>query len=154
MTAGCVNQELDNRGHRIVQRCHSPYCSPARNGKNRQLRMKRILHLSLSLLIAWPLVPAHAGQSGTTETTYVYKPDGTRHCNNAPGISLDSMAQELVGSGIVVVSQRKSYDGREGVALCGDPTGSINAYEIGKSKLSKALELGFKRLDKASSGSR
>ena len=64
------------------------------------------------------------------------------------------MAQELVGSGIVVVSQRKSYDGREGVALCGDPTGSINAYEIGKSKLSKALELGFKRLDKAASESR
>jgi len=154
VTAGCVNQEPNNRGHRIVQRCHFTCCSPARNGKNGQLRMKRILHLSLSLVFVCLLVPAHAGQSGATETTYVYKPDGTRHCNNAPGISLDSMAQELVGSGIVVLSQRKTYDGREGVALCGDPTGSINAYEIGKSKLSKALELGFKRLDKASSGSR
>jgi hypothetical protein len=52
------------------------------------------------------------------------------------------------------LSRRKSYDGREGIALCGDPSGSINVYEIGKSDLSKALELGFKRLDKASSGSR
>ena len=116
--------------------------------------MKRILHLSLCLVFVCLLVPAHAGQSGATDTTFVYKPDGTRHCNNAPGISLDSMAQELVGSGIVVLSQRKSYDGREGIALCDDPSGSINVYEIGKSNLPKALELGFKRLDKAASESR
>jgi len=116
--------------------------------------MKRILHLSLSFVFIWLLVPAHAGQSGATDTAFVYKADGTRHCNSAPGISLDSMAQELVGSGIVVLSQRKSYDGREGIALCDDPAGSINVYEIRKSHLSKALELGFKRLDKASSGSR
>ena len=120
-----------------------------------QRRMKQILlHLSLFIFCFCLLVPAHAGQSGATDTTFVYKPDGTRHCNNAPGISLDSMAQELVGSGIVVLSQRKSYDGREGIALCDDPSGSINVYEIGKSNLPKALELGFKRLDKAASESR
>jgi len=113
--------------------------------------MKRTLHLSLLLVFVCLLVPAHAGQSGATETAFVYKPDGTRHCNSAPGTSLDSMAQELVGSGIVVLSQRKSYDGREGIALCDNPTGSINVYEIGKSDLSRALELGFKRLDKVSS---
>ena len=116
--------------------------------------MKRILRLSLLLVFVCLLVPAHAGQSGASETAFVYKPDGTRHCNSAPGISLDSMAQDLVGSGIVVLSQRKSYDGREGIALCDNPTGSINVYEIGKSDLSRALELGFKRLDKVSSGSR
>jgi len=119
--------------------------------------MKRVLHLSLlSLFLVFVclLVPAHAGQSRANDTTFVYKPDGTRHCNTTPGISLDSMAQELVGSGIVVLSQRKSYDGREGIALCDNPTGSINVYEIGQSDLPKALELGFKRLDKASSGPR
>ena len=116
--------------------------------------MKRILHLSLFLLVAGLLLPAHAGQTGATETALVYKPDGSRHCNSAAGISLDAMAQELVGSGIVVYSQRKSYDGREGIALCDRPTGSINVYEIGISHLSAALELGFKRLLRSSSGPR
>ena len=116
--------------------------------------MKRILQLSLSLLIAGLFLPAYAGESGVIETVFVYKPDGSRHCNSAAGISLDSMVQELVGSGIAVYSQRKSHDGREGIALCDRPTGSINVYEIGKSHLPEALNLGFKRLVTSSSRTR
>jgi len=97
--------------------------------------------------IAWLLVGASAQPSTAAETAYVYKPDGTRHCSTAPGTSLDSMAQELVRSGIAVYSQQKSYDGREGIASCGDPTGSINVYEIAGPDVAKALALGFQRLD-------
>ena len=57
------------------------------------------------------------------------------------------MAQVLIRSGIHVYTQRKSHDGREGIAACNNPTGSINVYEIAKSDLQKALQLGFKRLD-------
>jgi len=109
--------------------------------------MTRSLYLALLLaLVALP-APAAAQQPDASETAYVYKPDGTRQCDASPGISLDVMAQELIGSGIPVHMRRKSYDGREGIAVCGNPTGSINVYEIAESDLPKALELGFQRLD-------
>ena len=109
--------------------------------------MKRTLNLILLLAIVLLPASAYAQQSGGSETAYVYKPDGTRHCNTAAGVSLDSMAQELVRGGIAVYARRKSHDGREGVAACGNPTGSINVYKIAESDLSKAFELGFQRLD-------
>ena len=56
------------------------------------------------------------------------------------------MALELAGAGIEVFSRRKGYDGREGIAVCGAPTGQINIYEIASSDLSAALRLGFKQL--------
>ena len=86
--------------------------------------------------------PAHAAG-----TTAVYKPDGTRHCDKSPGISLHDMAAELTRHGVRVYAQRKSYDGREGIAVCNNVTGSINVYEIADSDLPRALQLGFQRLD-------
>ena len=79
-------------------------------------------------------------------TLFVYKLDGTMHCEHAMGVSLDSMEHELTTAGIKVFSRRKSYDGREGVAVCGAPTGQINVYEIASSDVPKALSLGFKQL--------
>ena len=107
--------------------------------------MSRSLYITPVIAIFLLLAPAQ--QSYGVETAYVYKPDGTRHCDTTPGISLDAMAQILVRSGIQVYTQRKSYDGREGIATCDNPTGSINVYEITRSDLQKALQMGFQRLD-------
>jgi len=109
--------------------------------------VSRELCLALSVAFLLPLAPASSQQSGKVESALVYKPDGTRHCEATQGESLDSMAAELIGSDIAVHSRRKSHDGREGIAVCGSPTGGINVYEIDQSDLPLASQLGFQRLD-------
>jgi len=92
------------------------------------------------------LVVVLAGGTFAASTLFVCKPDGTIQCDTSQGVSLDSMEQELRSADIKVFSRRKGYDGREGIALCGDPTGQINVYEIASSDVSEALGLGFKQL--------
>lgn len=107
-------------------------------------------HLSVVVLTLFGIlshaVVIHAGGTSTANTLFVFKPDGTLQCGKSPGVALDSMAQELRSVGIKVFSSRKGYDGREGIALCGAPTGQINVYEIASSDVSEALGLGFKQL--------
>ena len=88
----------------------------------------------------------HAADISSASTVFVFKLDGTVHCENSKGITLDSMEQKLTSAGIRVFSKRKGYDGREGIAVFGAPTGQINIYEIAPSDLSIALKLGFKPL--------
>ena len=88
----------------------------------------------------------HTDAISSASTVFVFKLDGTVHCENSKGITLDSMEQKLTSAGIKVFSRRKGYDGREGIALCGAPTGQVNIYEIAPSDLSIALKLGFKPL--------
>ena len=91
----------------------------------------------------YPVV-IHADDISSASTVFVFKLDGTVHCENSKGITLDSMEQKLTSAGIRVFSRRKGYDGREGIAVCGAPTGQVNIYEIASSDLSIALKLGFK----------
>ena len=79
-------------------------------------------------------------------SVFVYKLDGTKHCERHAGESVDAMSLKLTDVGIEVLSYRKGYDGREGIAQCGAPTGQINIYEIFASDLRSALNLGFKKL--------
>jgi len=109
--------------------------------------MKPSLYFVVSLGLALLLSSAWGQQSSKIETAFVYKPDGTLHCDTNRGISLEAMAQELIRNDISIVTRRKAHDGREGIAVCGKPTGSINVYEIAKPDLSQALQLGFQRLD-------
>ena len=95
--------------------------------------------------LTYPLL-IHSAGTPSVRTLFVFKLDGTKHCEPYAGVSLDSMALELGGAGIEVFSRRKGYDGREGIAVCGAPTGQINIYEIASSDLSAALRLGFKQL--------
>jgi hypothetical protein len=95
------------------------------------------------------LTCSHLAQAtGTTSvnTVFVYKLDGTKHCEPYAGVSVRSMALELLDAGVEVYSSRKGYDGREGVAICGEPTGQINIYEILSSDLPMARNVGFKPL--------
>lgn len=76
----------------------------------------------------------------------VFKPDGTKQCEPDPGVTLNFMEMELSSKGITVFTKQKGHDGREGIALCGHPTGQINIYEIAVSDLSAAINLGFHEL--------
>ena len=90
----------------------------------------------------------HSDGNPSMRTIFVFKLDGTNHCELFAGVDLDSMKLELTTAGIKVSSRKKSYEGREGIAICGAPTGQINIYEIAFSDLSAALSLGFKQLPK------
>ena len=81
-------------------------------------------------------------------TIFVFKLDGSKHCEPYTGVDLDSMELRLTAAGIKVFSRQRGYDGREGIAICGAPTGQINIYEIAYSDLSAALSLSFKQLPK------
>ncbi len=107
-------------------------------------RLTYILALCLGLLNS-PYCVQAAGTS-SDPTVFVYKLDGTRHCMPDTEASTDEIALELSAAGMAILSSRKGYDGREGVALCGEPTGQINIYEISGSDLGAALGMGFTQL--------
>ena len=106
------------------------------------------LTLILILLIGPTTSPSliHSASTLSVHTLFIYKFDGTKHCVPYAGVSVNAMALELSGAGIEVFSSRKGYDGREGIAICGEPTGQINIYEILSSDLASALSMGFKQL--------
>lgn len=111
------------------------------------MQMKRVYFTLLTFLGSLSYsVLVYAGGTYETNTLFVFRPDGTIQCGKSSGVTLDSMEQELRSAGIKVFSSRKGYDGREGIALCGAPTGQINIYEILSSDVSEALRLGFKKL--------
>ena len=97
------------------------------------------------VLITSPLL-IHSARTTSVRTVFIFKLDGTKHCEPYAGVSVDAMALELSGAGVEVFSSRKGYDGREGIAICGEPTGQINIYEILSSDLALALSMDFKQL--------
>ena len=103
-----------------------------------------ILAIFIGLLTSPWLI--HSAGAPSVRTLFVYKLDGTKHCEPYAGVSVDLMALELAGAGIEVFSSRKGYDGREGIAICGEPTGQVNIYEILSSDLAAALSMSFKQL--------
>ena len=74
----------------------------------------------------------------------VYKRDGSKQCEEAKGISVEKMAEELKKTGIKVF---KSVKGRlvdaRGPSVCGDPTSNINIFYILSKRKSQVLEKGF-----------
>jgi hypothetical protein len=103
-----------------------------------------VLTIFIGLITSPSLI--HSANTLSVHTLFIYKLDGTKHCVPYAGVSVDAMALELSGAGIKVISSRKGYDGREGIAICGEPTGQINIYEIISSDLALALSMGFKQL--------
>lgn len=75
----------------------------------------------------------------------VYKPDGSRQCENRPGKAVEVMERELAG--IAVHAREKRKDGLMHIQVCGSPTGVVNLYEIDSSFLKQAEERGFKRFE-------
>ncbi|UCE51006.1 MAG: hypothetical protein JSV31_17235 [Desulfobacterales bacterium] len=109
------------------------------------MRVSNLILIICLGFFSYPL-EVQADRASAASSLFVFKLDGTTHCEDAKGVSLDSMQQELTTAGIKVISRQKGYDGREGIAVCGAPTGQINIYEIASSDVSAALGLGFRQL--------
>ncbi len=104
----------------------------------------------IGVLTAWVWLGSamgllQAGGLASGDTLWVFKHDGTVHCGPPEGIAPDVMAQNLTVSGITVLTMQTGHDGREGVALCGQPTGQINLYQIPAAQLPQARRAGFQR---------
>lgn len=109
--------------------------------------VKLVRYVSLACLVLCAgIVTGHAGNRGSVVSVYVYKADGSRQCEHSSLDTLASMREQLADAGINVFTSRKGWDGREGIALCGSPTGEINIYEIDAAALHKAMALGFREL--------
>ena len=63
------------------------------------------------------------------QKVWIFKDDGTRQCEDDPGISLKEMAEELETLGAEVLDSEKRQYGVVST-LCGAPTGQVNAYEV------------------------
>lgn len=80
-------------------------------------------------------------ETSKEKTIFIYKYDGTLQCAQGKEISLDQMAEELVG--LTIYSQEKRHDGMLRVQVCGQSTGRANVYEIKQMDLNKAQAQGF-----------
>lgn len=83
---------------------------------------------------------------GSTVWITVYKADGSLQCGQGKPIDIKEMEKDFTKSNIKVRSRVKKNDGLMRIQACGTPTGMINAYEIQKSNIEKAIELGYKEL--------
>ena len=74
----------------------------------------------------------------------VFKRDGSKQCEKAQGVSVETMAKDLKVAGIQVF---KSVKGQlihaRGLSVCGSPTSNINIFYILSKRKSQALEKGF-----------
>lgn len=90
-----------------------------------------------------------AAPQGTPSVTdsssliWVTRKDGATSCGTVQGQSLEEGAAELQKQGVKVLNSRKGNDGKMHALSCGMPTGSLNAYQISRDDLPKALTLGF-----------
>ena len=79
----------------------------------------------------------------TTQTTHIYKPDGTKQCEPAT-TSLANSTNQLTTAGInVLTSTCATQTGMAVMAVCGAPTLGIHLHEIQASDVQKAKTLGY-----------
>lgn len=74
---------------------------------------------------------------------WITRKDGATSCGTTKAQTLEEGASELQRNGVKVLGSRKGNDGKMHAQACGMPTGSLNAYEISRDDLPKALMLGF-----------
>jgi choice-of-anchor A domain-containing protein len=83
-------------------------------------------------------------KASTGRRVFVYKQDGSKQCNSAPGVTPEDMADEL--KDMQVYSKVKKSDGKMHITLCGSPTDKINVFEIDEKDLAKAKAAKFEEL--------
>lgn len=76
----------------------------------------------------------------------VYRPDGSRQCEEGSGVPREAMAAELTAAGVRVLDSRTGTDGLMRIAVCGAPTGTIHIFRIEAAGLATAEALGFRPL--------
>ena len=74
---------------------------------------------------------------------WVIKDDGTRQCDDRnQGVSPENMKPELEALGATVLACEKRQDCRFIIAMCGAPTGAVNAFQISAADWA-LIEAGF-----------
>lgn len=109
------------------------------------------LFLPLLILISCqdnksPSTESSAQQASTpVEKNFVniFKNDGATQCQST-AITLNTMASELVNTGIDVVCSQKAFDGKRHTLSCGAATGAINVFKINKANIEDIASLGYR----------
>ena len=79
----------------------------------------------------------------TTQTTHIYKPDGTKQCEPAT-TTLTESSNQLTNAGIkVLTSNCATQTGMAVMTVCGAPTLGIHLHEINVRDTQKAKDLGY-----------
>lgn len=79
----------------------------------------------------------------TTQTTHIYKPDGTKQCEPAT-TTLANSTNQLTTAGIkVLTSNCATQTGMSVITVCGAPTLGIHLHEIQANDVQKAKTLGY-----------
>lgn len=79
----------------------------------------------------------------TTQTTHIYKLDGTKQCEPATS-SLANSTNQLTTAGInVLTSTCATQTGMAVMTVCGAPTLGIHLHEVRASDVQKAKSLGY-----------
>lgn len=81
--------------------------------------------------------------SENASLVWVTRKDGATSCGVSKGQTLEDGASELQRNGVKVLNSRKGNDGKMHAMSCGMPTGSLNAYQISRDDLPRALTMGF-----------
>ena len=94
-------------------------------------------------MLAAVLLLTTACTTPTTQTTHIYKPDGTKQCESAT-TSLANSTNQLTNAGIkVLTSTCATQTGMAVMTVCGAPTLGIHLHEIQASDTQKAKTLGY-----------
>tara|TARA_R110000787_G_scaffold42217_1_gene103789 strand:+ start:86 stop:436 length:351 start_codon:yes stop_codon:yes gene_type:complete len=101
---------------------------------------------SLVLALTIILLLTSCNDDDKEDTVLVFKYKSSVQCAPDSGILLDDMAADLTAANIKVLCAADGHDGNVAITLCGAETGEINVYEITKSALINAENLGFSNL--------
>ena len=77
---------------------------------------------------------------------WIGKSDQSTSCNTQKALSLEETAKELKTAGIKYSKQKKVYDNKMHIAMCGADKGIKNSYLISAQDETKAVSLGFEKL--------
>ncbi len=77
----------------------------------------------------------------------IYKYTGAQQCGPNTGESIAAMQETLAESGIVASCAKEQYDLLMRPSVCGAGTGKFNAFQISRTQLNDAQDLGFSAYD-------
>lgn len=101
---------------------------------------------TLVVALAVIFILTSCNDNDKAETVLIFKYKSSVQCAPDSGIILDDMAAELSTANIKVLCASDAHDGNVTITLCGAETGEINVYEINKSALINAENIGFQNL--------
>ncbi|MBN22583.1 MAG: hypothetical protein CL678_14970 [Bdellovibrionaceae bacterium] len=95
------------------------------------------------LLLILSVIQFSCENTDSVDRVWVGRSDGSKSCEEAPGVALEITKSELEKSKIKVYESKKVDDGLLRAQMCGIEKGISNAYLIDRSNLDLVQGLGF-----------